>query len=75
MEVPLAELPEEVEIPDVEVPLTELPEEVDIPDVEVPLANVPKTGDASLLWYMTALLSAAGLLALAAFERRQRRGM
>ena len=75
VEVPLAELPEEVEIPDVEVPLTELPEEVDIPDVEVPLANVPKTGDASLLWYMTALLSAAGLLALAAFERRQRRGM
>ena len=48
---------------------------MDIPDVEVPLANVPKTGDASLLWYMTALLSAAGLLALAAFERRQRRGM
>ena len=75
VEVPLAELPEEVEIPDVEVPLAELPEEVDIPDVEVPLANVPKTGDASLLWYMTALLSAAGLLALAAFERRQRRGM
>ena len=43
------------EIPDEAVPLAELPDE------EVPLANVPKTGDISVLWYVTSLLAACGL--------------
>ena len=59
--MPLVEEPD-VEIPDEDVPLADIPEEdVEILDEDVPLANVPKTGDISLMWYLTTLLSACGL--------------
>lgn len=78
---PLAETPEEippvVEIPDEPAPLAETPEEVpavvEIIDDGVPLADVPKTGDISAVWYLSALLSAAGLLVLTGLERRRSR--
>ena len=64
-----------MDIPEPDVPLAEIPEtpepEVEIPEEEVPLADVPKTGDRSLLWQMSALLSAVGLMVLKAFERKQ----
>lgn len=37
---------------------------MEIPDETVPLANVPKTGDISVLWYVTSLLAACGLAVL-----------
>ena len=78
---PLAETPEEipavVEIPEELAPLAETPEEipavVEIIDDGVPLADVPKTGDISAVWYLSALLSAAGLLVLTGLERRRSR--
>ena len=56
-------IPEEpIEIPEEEVPLAEEPEEpIEIPEEEVPLADVPETGDSSLLWMLTTLISALGL--------------
>lgn len=76
-DVPLVDIPDEdvplVEVPEVDPPLAELPDEVEIPDEDVPLADIPKTDDLSLLWHATALLSAAGLMVLAALERKQRR--
>lgn len=70
---PLAELPEEVaEIAEEEVPLAELPaeEEAEIMDEEVPLADIPHTGDISAVWYLSALISAAGL-AMLTFKRKE----
>ena len=64
-----------VDVPEVDPPLVDIPEEepplVELPEEEVPLADVPKTGDRSLLWQMSALLSAVGLMVLKAFERKQ----
>lgn len=68
--VPDPEVPQ-VNILEEEVPLVEAPEEVVIPDEDVPLANVPKTGDISMLWYLTTLLSACGL-ALLGLRRKNR---
>ena len=81
VDVPLVETPEEipavVEIPEELAPLAETPEEipavVEIIDDGVPLADVPKTGDISAVWYLSALLSAAGLLVLTGLERRRSR--
>ncbi|RKI91975.1 doubled motif LPXTG anchor domain-containing protein [Parablautia intestinalis] len=78
--VPLTNIPVEetlTEISDEDVPLAGLPSRrgalVDIFDEDVPLANVPKTGDISDMWYVIAALSAAGLLCLAALDRKKRR--
>lgn len=72
---PLAEAPEEVEIPPEEVPLAEEPEEdeVEIPDEDVPLADVPQTGDIASVWYLSALVAMAGLVVLTLVERKERR--
>ena len=64
-----------MEIPDEDVPLVENPfdnEEVEIPDMDVPLAAVPKTGDNSLLWRLTALLSTGGLLGFGLGKKKKR---
>ena len=78
--MPLTNIPVEetlTEISDEDVPLAGLPSRrgalVDIFDEDVPLANVPKTGDISDMWYVIAALSAAGLLCLAALDRKKRR--
>ena len=64
-DVPLAELPPEVEIPEPEVPLAgQPPVTTTIPEPEVPLADVPMTGDASGLWYALMGLAACGLVVL-----------
>ena len=72
---PLAEAPEEVEIPPEEVPMAEEPEEdeVEIPDEDVPLADVPQTGDIASVWYLSALVAMAGLVVLTLVERKERR--
>ena len=62
--------PEEpIEIEEPEVPLgpaPDLPEEpVEIFDEDVPLADVPKTGDNMALYYVSAIISALGLVFLA----------
>lgn len=61
-----------MDIFDENVPLAEAPEELEIPEEEVPLADVPKTGDLSNGWYGALVLSAAGLVCLTALERRKR---
>lgn len=63
-EPPLAEEPPVVEIPDEEPPLAEWPPVVDIPEEDVPMADVPQTGDISLVWYATTVMSATGLALL-----------
>lgn len=62
--------PEEpIEIEEPEVPLgpaPDLPEEpVEIFDEDVPLADVPKTGDSMMLYVVSAIISALGLVFLA----------
>ena len=63
-EPPLAEEPPVVEIPNEEPPLAEWPPVVDIPEEDVPMADVPQTGDISLVWYATTVVSATGLALL-----------
>jgi hypothetical protein len=76
---PLAELPDEdpplSELPDEDTPLTELPDEdpplAELPDEDVPLAGVPQTGDNSLLWVMTLVVSGLGLVYLVLSSKKR----
>lgn len=77
---PLPELPEEpvIDVEDPETPLDPLPElpeepvEVEVEDPDVPLANVPQTGDNTVLWATTAVVSGAGLIWLAVDGKKRR---
>jgi hypothetical protein len=76
---PMAELPDEdpplAELPDEDTPLTELPDEdpplAELPDEDVPLAGVPQTGDNSLLWVMTLVVSGLGLVYLVLSSKKR----
>lgn len=51
---------------------TDSSELTEIVDEEVPLADTPETGDNVWVWYLTALLSAAGIAVLAVLENKKR---
>ena len=70
-EVPLVEEPPVEDIEEPEVPREEEPE-IEIEEPDVPLAEVPETGDGSGLWFVSAVLSAMGLVLL--FFTRKREG-
>jgi hypothetical protein len=60
------ETTEEVELQDEATPLAELPEEevplVEIEDPLVPLGQAPRTGDATGIWALSAMMAMGGLL-------------
>ena len=78
---PLVDLPDEqpplVEWPDT-VPVVSVPDEqpplVDIPPEDVPMTGIPQTGDFSMVWYVTALMSALGLAVLTLKKREDSEG-
>ena len=70
----------EVEIQDQEVPLSDIPEEVEEPeedlttieDGDVPLSDVPQTGEAStVVWLAVLLASGMGLVYLNTGKRKE----
>ena len=69
-EVPLVEEPPVEDIEEPEVPREEEPE-IEIEEPDVPLAEVPETGDGSGLWFVSAVLSAMGLVLLFFTRKRE----
>ena len=67
--------PEDIDDEDVPLGDVEEPEDPteDIGEEDVPLAVVPATGDSSVIWLIAALISAAGLCAVWASEKKCKR--
>ena len=82
-DTPLADLPQTLELPDVDVPMAEMSEEVadipddevplaELPDEEVPLADVPETGDKSMAWLLAAIAAGLGLAGMMVTGRKRK---
>ena len=56
------------------IPLIPAEPEVEIPEDPVPMVGIPQTGDFSMAWCVTALLSALGLAVLTLKKREDEEG-